>query len=84
MSNISILTVSEKGQIVLPKVTRDRLKVKKGTKLLLVETKNGVNLRRVPALTKGKLTEGLETMIASQLSLAKDWDNEEDSAWDNV
>ena len=84
MNNVSILTVSEKGQIVLPKETRDRLRVKKGTKLLLVETKNGVNLRRVPDLTKDKLTKGLETMIASESALAKDWDNIEDSAWDNV
>ncbi|MCX6803137.1 MAG: AbrB/MazE/SpoVT family DNA-binding domain-containing protein [Candidatus Diapherotrites archaeon] len=84
MTELSILTVSAKGQIVLPKATRCRLGVKKGTKLLLIETKNGVSLRRVSDALKNKLTQGLETMIASESSLAKDWNNKEDSAWDNV
>jgi len=85
MADVEIITVSERGQIVLPKKTRDRLKAEKGTKLLLVEKEGLVTLRKVEDIFKGKKpSESLETYIASEKSLKKDWDSKEDSVWDEL
>ncbi len=85
MSNLAVITMSEKGQVVLPKKTRDTLGLKKGEKLLLVEEKGRVTLTKVSDLTKdGKLSEGLATMLASGKTLKKDWSYKGDDAWDDL
>ena len=42
-------TVSTKGQVILPKVVRDRRDWDAGTRLIVEETPDGVLLRRAPA-----------------------------------
>ena len=46
--------ISEKGQLVVPKATRDRLGWVPGTELEIVETSDAVTLR--PRRAEGKLT----------------------------
>lgn len=46
-------TLSAKGQIVIPKLTRDRLRMRPGQRFEVVETPEGVLLKRLP--TKGRL-----------------------------
>jgi AbrB family looped-hinge helix DNA binding protein len=46
-------TLSAKGQVVIPKATRDRLRMRAGQKFEVVETPDGVLLKRVP--TKGRV-----------------------------
>jgi AbrB family looped-hinge helix DNA binding protein len=46
-------TLSAKGQIVIPKPTRDRMRMRPGQKFEVVETTEGVLLKRLP--TKGRL-----------------------------
>lgn len=81
MSEVEIITVSEKGQIVLPKKVRDEMRVSKGCKLLLVEKQGKVTLTKADNLLKGNLF----TMLASEKALAKDWlSDEEEEAWKNL
>ena len=49
----ALTTLSAKGQIVIPKPTRDRLRMRPGQKFEVVETSEGVLLKRLP--TKGRL-----------------------------
>ncbi|MBU2477004.1 AbrB/MazE/SpoVT family DNA-binding domain-containing protein [Candidatus Micrarchaeota archaeon] len=85
MSDVGVVTVSERGQIVLPKKTRDELKVKKGTKLLLVEIEGKITLSKVDDLIKEKEnSEGIATYIASEKSLKKDWGYKGDEVWDDL
>ena len=83
MSEVEIITVSKKGQIVLPKKIRTDLKISQGTKLLLVEEKGEINLKKVDELLKKKKSKKVSfTMLASEKSLAKDWLSKEDEeAW---
>ena len=80
MSNVEIVTVSERGQIVLPKKTREKMKVSKGTKLLLVESNGKLTISKIDDLVKKKkISEGIETFIASEKTLKKDWDYDRDN-----
>lgn len=59
---MSTLTVSSKGQIVLPAAIRRRLGMGAGAKLEVVEGTDGVTLRVVRAVEKNDLS-GLAGMI---------------------
>jgi len=86
MTEVEIITVSKKGQIVLPKKIRSHLKITQGTKLLLVEEKGKINLKKVDELLKKKKSkEKLFTLLASEKSLAKDWlSKEEEKEWKDL
>ena len=73
-----IVTVGEKGQIVIPKKIRDYLDIHAGTKLLVREQEAGIVIKPVI------LDEKHWLMLASEMSLAKTWDNKYDERWDNV
>ena len=73
-----LVTVGEKGQIVIPKKMRDDLKIGKGTKLLVSEDKDKITIKPVP-------DEKYLFMLLSESSLAKDWlTEEEDKAWEHL
>ena len=73
-----VITVGEKGQIVIPKKIRDEFKISKGTKLIVSEDKNKITIKPV------KLDEKHILMLLSETSLKKTWDNPYDERWDDV
>ncbi len=73
-----LVTVGEKGQIVIPKKIRDYLKIEKGTKLLISEDVDKITIKPV------KLDEKHILMLLSETSLKKTWDNPYDERWDEV
>lgn len=81
MTEMQIITLSKKGQIVLPKKVRDGLRIGQGSKLLLIEREGKVTLTKLDNLLKKKVS----TLLLSEKSLAKDWLlPEEDEAWNNL
>jgi len=75
-----LVTVGEKGQIVIPKKIRDDLKIGKGTKLLVSKDRDKITIKPIK-----KMSESYLTMLLSESSLAKDWLNEEeDKAWEHL
>nr|CAD6427287.1 AbrB family transcriptional regulator [Rhizobium sp. Q54] len=48
MADTLTTTISTKGQVILPKVVRDRRDWNAGTKLIVEETPEGVLLKRAP------------------------------------
>ena len=73
-----VVTVGEKGQIVIPKKMRKELKIERGTKLIVTEDKNKITIKPV------KLDEKHILMLLSETSLKKTWDNPYDERWDDV
>ena len=66
-------TITEKGQIAIPKDIREIEGFKVGSKIAIVAFDDHVELRSM----KG-ISEKLFTAIASEKSLAKDWNSRED------
>lgn len=75
---IEVVTVGEKGQIVIPKRIRHDFKMHKGMRLLLKEERDKIILK--PA----KIDEKHLLMLLSESSLKKVWDNPHDERWDDV
>ena len=73
-----LVTVGEKGQIVIPKKIREDFKIGKGTKLLISEDKEKITIKPV------KLEEKHFLMLLSETSLKKTWQNRYDERWDDV
>jgi len=73
-----VITVGEKGQIVIPKKLRDEFHINKGTKLLLSEEKDKIVIKPVT------LEEDHVLLLLSEISLKKVWDNKYDQRWDDV
>ncbi len=81
MTQIEIITVSKKGQVVLPKKIREEMRVGYGSKLLLIEKEGKATLSKLDPLLKDKAF----TLLASEKSLAKDWlSKEEEESWKNL
>jgi len=73
--DIRTATITEKGQICIPTITRELNGFKKGTKVSIISYKDRVELRPLRDL---KISEALGCMIASEKSLAKNWLSKED------
>ena len=74
------VTVTEKGQIAIPKDMRKRKGFKEGSKIAILAFDNKIELRPLK-----QVSEKMFTALASEKSLAKDWlTNEEDEAWKDL
>lgn len=73
-----IISVGEKGQIVIPKKIREDLKITKGTKLIIIEDKDKISIKPI------KIDEKHLLMFLSESSLKKTWNNKYDERWDDV
>ena len=83
MSEVAIVTVSEKGQIVLPKRIRDVLKIEEGSRLFVEENNGRMTLIKVEPKAMDR-DEVHWMMGVSQKVLKKDWDYKGDDIWDEL
>ncbi len=73
------VTITEKGQIAIPKDVRKSAGFKTGSKVAVIAFEGRIELLPVKQL------EGMLTAIASEKVLAKDWNRkEEEKAWKNL
>ena len=82
MSIIEIrsVTITEKGQIAIPKNMRKIKGFKTGSKIAIMAFEDHVELRPLK-----QISEKIEAAVASEKSLAKDWNSkEDDKAWKNL
>ena len=77
---IKSATITEKGQIAIPKNIRKTEGFKTGSKVAILSFGDHVELRPMT-----QIRERMATAIASEKSLAKDWNSKEDEkAWKNL
>jgi AbrB family looped-hinge helix DNA binding protein len=78
--DIRTVTITEKGQIAIPKELRKISGFKTGNKITILAFKDHIELR-----TMKEFNKRMETALASEQSLAKDWDTPaEDEAWKDL
>ena len=70
-------TITSKGQISIPKEIRSK-EFKTGSKVAILAYKDRIEIRPLK-----KVSKRLETVLASQRALAKDWD-QEDKIWKDL
>lgn len=76
MIEMRTVTVTEKGQIAIPKEIRKQANFKEGSKMVILAFKDRIELRPIKQL------EGMLTALASEKVLGKDWNSREDKkAW---
>ena len=77
---IKTAKITEKGQIAIPKEIRKIEGFKTGSKIAILTFKDHIELRPM-----GQISEKMATAIASEKSLAKDWNSKEDEeAWKDL
>jgi len=81
--DLKTIKLSEKGQISIPKDIRKGMQLKKGDKLVLVAKGDQLILQKADSFLKkaGIEEESIGTMLLSEETLKKDWDNEYDERW---
>ncbi len=57
MENIEVTSMSSRGQIVIPQLFREHLKLVKGEKFIVVEQGDAIVLRRLKAPTKNEFED---------------------------
>ncbi len=78
IDEIRSIKITDKGQISIPKEVRKKIGFKKGNKIILTAYKDKIELRPL-----SYLEEKLGTAIASEKSLAEEWDKE-DEEWKDL
>jgi AbrB family looped-hinge helix DNA binding protein len=81
---IRTLTVSEKGQVVLPADVRKLLGVQKGTRLVLVCDGERLLLQKETRAAAALEEDFSDLLAASAEALRDTWENEDDAVWDTV
>jgi len=77
---IKSTTITGKGQICIPRSMRRSKYFGKGSKIAILSFNDHIELRPMNQISKK-----METAIASENSLAKDWNSKEDEeAWKNL
>ncbi len=67
MENIEITSVSSRGQVVIPRFLRDKLKIREGEKFIVIGEDNTIVLKKLemPSL------DGLDKLLAKTREFAK-------------
>jgi AbrB family looped-hinge helix DNA binding protein len=77
----SIVRVSEKGQIAIPKEIREASKIKQGDDLIVFSHEGKIFLEKTETLAAKAAEEVKWIKHLGMLNLKKVWDNEKDAAW---
>ncbi|MBI4043618.1 MAG: AbrB/MazE/SpoVT family DNA-binding domain-containing protein [Candidatus Diapherotrites archaeon] len=83
MAEVVTTTVSEKGQLVIPKSIRDKMGLKKGDKLVIAFDNDRLLVEKSARAKKHIVDDFYDLLTASASSLSF-WDNETDKAWEHV
>ena len=78
---LKIASVSEKGQIAIPREIRVLLGIKKGDRLVLTTKNKKLLIQKATNLTKQMEDDFDDLIDYSELSLKKLWLNKQDDVW---
>lgn len=81
---VRTVTVSAKGQVVLPADVRKELGIRTGTELVLVTDGKRLLLEKESQAATRLVDDFADLRRATEESLKGLWDNEADAVWDNA
>lgn len=80
--DVKTVTISQKGQITIPRALQRKMDIKKGDRFVLVARGDNIMLKRSPAIIKSIEDDFRDILAISEHSLGKLWLNKEDDIWD--
>ena len=84
MAEITTVKVSEKGQIALPVKTRNRMLIKQGDTLILIEEKDKLLLKKTDEIARQSYSEFGFLLKHSEAVAKKLWGSKSDDVWDTI
>ena len=80
---VTIVKVSEKGQIAIPQPIREKMGIEKGDELVIFQADDSILLEK-SSKVEGKMKDDFkDIMKLSERSLKKIWSNKKDEIWNN-
>jgi AbrB family looped-hinge helix DNA binding protein len=80
--DLKTVTISQKGQITIPRNLQRKMGIKKGDRFVLVARGDNIMLKKSPAIIKSIEDDFRDIIEISEHSLGKLWLNKEDDIWD--
>ena len=80
--DLDTVTISQKGQITIPRNLQRKMGIKKGDRFILVARGDNIMLKKSPAIIKSIEDDFSDIIAISEHSLRKIWLNKEDEIWD--
>jgi AbrB family looped-hinge helix DNA binding protein len=80
--DLKTVTISQKGQITIPRNLQRKMGIKKGDRFILVARGDNIMLKKSPAIIKSIEDDFSDIIATSEHSLRKLWLNKEDDIWD--
>jgi AbrB family looped-hinge helix DNA binding protein len=80
--DLNTVTISQKGQITIPRNLQRKMGIKKGDRFILVARGDNIMLKKSPAIIKSIEDDFSDIIVISEHSLRKIWLNKEDEIWD--
>jgi len=81
--DLKTVTISQKGQITIPRNLQRKMGIKKGDRFILVARGDNIMLKKSPAIIKSIEDDFSDIIAISEHSLRKLWLNKEDDIWDS-
>ena len=79
--NIKTIKVSDKGQIAIPQIIREKAGIDKGDELVIIQTGGKILLEKSQKMSNQMKEDFKDIIIFSEQSLKDVWDNKEDEIW---
>ncbi len=79
--NIKTIKVSDKGQIAIPQIIREKAGINRGDELIIIQTKGKILLEKSQKISNQMKDDFKDIISFSEKSLKDVWDNKEDEIW---
>ena len=79
---ITVVKVSDKGQIAIPQSIREKIGLEKGDELVLIELDNKILLQKSKNFEKLVSDDFKDILEINKHSLNKIWNNKQDNIWE--
>ena len=81
--NMKTIKVSDKGQIAIPQIIREKAGIDRGDELIIIQVGGKILLEKSQKISNQIKEDFKDIMKFSEQSLKEVWDNKDDEIWNN-